>query len=69
VLQELPLDTFGQLLVLFPPFPHLETGTQDMKGEGVVILCSDADLEELSHETEMGCWWYGWTEPYLEINL
>jgi hypothetical protein len=26
-------------------------------------------LKELSHEIEMGCLWYGWKEPYLEMNL
>ncbi len=26
-------------------------------------------LKELSHEIEMGCFWYGWKEPYLEMNL
>ncbi len=26
-------------------------------------------LKELSHEIEIGCWWYGWIEPYLEMNL
>jgi hypothetical protein len=26
-------------------------------------------LKELSHETEMGSWWYGWIEPYSEMNL
>jgi hypothetical protein len=25
-------------------------------------------LKELSHEIEMGCCWYGWIEPYLEMN-
>jgi hypothetical protein len=28
-----------------------------------------ANLKELSHENEMGCLWYGWKEPYLEMNL
>jgi hypothetical protein len=23
-------------------------------------------VEELSHEIEMGCWWYGWIMPCLE---
>jgi hypothetical protein len=26
-------------------------------------------LKELSYEIEMGCLWYGWKEPYLEMNL
>ncbi len=26
-------------------------------------------LKELFHEIEMGCLWYGWKEPYLEMNL
>jgi hypothetical protein len=26
-------------------------------------------LKELSHEIEMCCWWYGWIETYLEMNL
>jgi hypothetical protein len=26
-------------------------------------------LKELSHEIEMGCWWDGRIEPYLEMNL
>ncbi len=26
-------------------------------------------LKKLSHEIEMGCWWYGWIKPYLEMNL
>ncbi len=26
-------------------------------------------LKELSHEIEMCWWWYGWMEPYLEMNL
>jgi hypothetical protein len=26
-------------------------------------------LKELYHEIQMGCWWYGWIEPYLEMNL
>ncbi len=26
-------------------------------------------LKELSHEIEMGCLWYGWKEPCLEMNL
>jgi hypothetical protein len=30
-------------------------------------LCHN--LQELSHEIEMGCLWYGWKEPYLESNL
>ncbi len=27
------------------------------------------NLKEVSHEIEMGCLWYGWKEPYLEMNL
>jgi hypothetical protein len=26
-------------------------------------------LKGLSHEIEMGCWWYGWTEHRLDMNL
>ncbi len=26
-------------------------------------------LKELSHEIEMGRWWYGWIEHYLEMTL
>jgi hypothetical protein len=26
-------------------------------------------LKELSHEIDMGYWWYGWIELYLEMNL
>ncbi len=26
-------------------------------------------FKELSHEIEIGCWWYGWIEPYMEMNL
>jgi hypothetical protein len=25
------------------------------------------NLKELSHEIEMGCWCYGWIEPYVEM--
>ncbi len=33
-------------------------------------VCSlNNDLKELSYEIEMGCLWYGWKEPYLEMNL
>jgi hypothetical protein len=34
--------------------------------EGIV---TNWPLKELSHEIEMGCWWYGRMEPYLEMNL
>jgi hypothetical protein len=36
------------------------------------LLILDVNIlssKELSHEIEMGCWWYGWKEPYLEMNL
>ncbi len=26
-------------------------------------------LKELSHEIEMCCSWYGWIEPYMDMNL
>jgi hypothetical protein len=32
-------------------------------------FASENILKELSHEIEMCCWWYGWIEPYLEMNL
>jgi hypothetical protein len=28
-----------------------------------------SDIKELSHEIEMCYWWYGWIEPYLEMNI
>jgi hypothetical protein len=34
-----------------------------------VLVLSSSTLKELSHEIEMGCLWYGWTEPSLEMNL
>jgi hypothetical protein len=26
-------------------------------------------LKQLSYEIEMGCRWYEWIEPYVEMNL
>jgi hypothetical protein len=36
---------------------------------GDLTLRTVPDLKKLSHETEMGCRWYGWTEPYFVMNL
>jgi hypothetical protein len=34
-----------------------------------VALMKIFTLKALSHEIEMGSWWYRSIEPYLEINL
>ncbi len=33
------------------------------------IILGHNCLKELFHEIEMCWWWYGWIEPYLEMNL
>jgi hypothetical protein len=50
--------------VLNPYHPEL-TSLPDLN------LAKDKDsiLMDMSQEIKMGCWWYGWIEPYLEMNL
>jgi hypothetical protein len=35
----------------------------------VLYVYTAVYLKELSHEIEMGCWWDGKIQPYLEMNL